>query len=104
MILYRDSDYKLHVDAISGTTPIELHNFDGKCREYIEGHRYIPADAVWMRDDGMEFHGPMCTPWKPYSELDAAQREYERQLLAQYEAELADMKNALNTLGVTLDE
>lgn len=30
--------------------------------------------------------------------------EEAQKLLAQYEAELADMKNALNTLGVSLDE
>jgi hypothetical protein len=32
----------------------------------------------------------MISPWKDYAELDAAQREYERQLLAEYEAALAE--------------
>jgi hypothetical protein len=33
--------------------------------------------------------------WKPYSELDNAQREYEKQLLAEYEAALAEIEAAL---------
>jgi hypothetical protein len=43
----------------------------------------------------------MIAPWKPYSELDAAQREYERQFLADQAAELEDMRAALSVMGVT---
>jgi hypothetical protein len=38
----------------------------------------------------------MIAPWKDYSELDSAQRAYEQALIA-------DMQNALNTLGVSVD-
>lgn len=93
MILYIDSDFKLHTTKTENTTYIELYNFDGKCKEYIEGFRYVPEGAVWVREDGTEFHGAMCVPWKPYSELDNAQREYERQLIENYE----NKKNALIT-------
>jgi hypothetical protein len=36
-----------------------------------------------MREDGVVFSSEMIAPWKPYSELDEAQREYERQQLAE---------------------
>ena len=37
----------------------------------------------------------MIAPWKDYNELDAAQREYERQQLAQYESALSEIAAAL---------
>lgn len=90
MTFYYDSDYRLHTTKADNMKPVELSNFDGKCDEYIEGFRYVPEGATWVREDGKKFRGPMCVPWKPYSELDNAQREYERQLLAEYEAALAE--------------
>ena len=44
-----------------------------------------------MREDGVEFPGEMIAPWKPYAELDAAQRAYEQQLLTEYAAALEVM-------------
>lgn len=61
-------------------TAIESTFFDGKCEAAIEGYRFVPAGESWTREDGVVFTGEMITPWKPYSELDAAQREYEREL------------------------
>lgn len=59
---------------------VENEFFDGKCDAFIEGYRFVPAGANWTREDGAVFRGEMIAPWKPYSELDAAQREYEREL------------------------
>lgn len=96
MIGYIDHDFRCHMDNPDGNyREVEHPFFDGKCKEYIEGHRYVPTGESWTRSDGMVFRGEMIAPWKPYSELDSAQREYERQLLADYAA-------ALNTLGVTV--
>lgn len=64
--------------------PYEDSFFDGKCDAFIEGYRVVPDGATWTRPDGVVFHGLMITPLKDYYELDAAQREYERQLLAEY--------------------
>lgn len=77
-MLYYDSEFKLHTEFMEGETPVETDAFDGKCREYIEGHRYVPEGSVWVRDDGKAFPGVMCVPWKPKTELDAAQAQYER--------------------------
>lgn len=89
--IYIDSDYKCHVTDDGTMTAVEDTCFDGKCDTFIEGYRYIPPGAVWVRDDGVEFRGGMITPWKDHSELDAAQRSYERQLLEEYEALINDL-------------
>ena len=80
--LYIDSDCKCHVVDDGTMLEVECPDFfDGKCDTFIEGYRFVPMGETWTRSDGAVFHGEMITPWKPYSELDAAQREYERQLL-----------------------
>lgn len=103
--VYLDADYKCHLSPGDGLKPIETPYFDGCCDEYIEGYRYIPAGATWMRSDGAVFQGEMVAPWKPWEELDAAQREYEREQYAavtaqnaEYEAALSEIETAL---GVT---
>ena len=43
------------------------------------------------------FYGEQLTVWKDYAELDAAQREYERQLLKELQENsipVADLENA----------
>lgn len=95
--IYIDSDFKCHVTNDGTMTAVETNAFDGKCDAYIEGYRYVPEGESWTREDGNVFTGLMVSPWKDYAELDAAQRSYELE-------QLADMKQALATLGVTLDE
>lgn len=93
MTVYIDKDYKCYASPASDRREIKTDAFDGKCPEYIEGYRFVPAGEVWVREDGVEFVGEMIAPWKPYTELDAAQREHEKQLLTEYAA-------ALNVMGV----
>lgn len=105
MTIYIDRDFKCHVSPAEGLTAIETDAFDAKCDEYIEGYRYIPAGETWTREDGAEFTGTMIAPWRPWDELDAAQREYERQQLAEALAALeaaitADEVNAAMREGV----
>ena len=95
MTIYIDNDYKCHVADDGAMTAVETDAFDGMCTEYIEGYRYVPAGQTWTRDDGVEFTGEMIAPWKPWDELDATQREYERQQLAQYETALSQIETAL---------
>lgn len=86
--IYIDTDYKCHVSPGESLTPVETDAFDGKCDTYIEGYRFVPSGEVWTRSDGVEFTGEMISPWKPWSELDEAQRVYERE---QYEILTADL-------------
>lgn len=95
MIIYLDSNFKCHITNNGALTPVETKAFDGKCDAYIEGYRFVPGGKTWVREDGMEFSGEMIAPWKPWQELDEAQREYERQLVAEYEAALREIEEAL---------
>lgn len=95
--IFIDSDYKCHTANPDGAyAEYDISSFDGKCTEFIEGFRFVPAGHTWTRDDGETFEGEMIAPWKPWNELDEAQREYER-------LEAEDMREALALLGVTLD-
>lgn len=80
MTIYIDADCKCHVENDGTMTEVQTDFFDGKCKAFIEGYRFVPDGQTWAREDGTVFRGEMITPWKPYSELDAAQREYEREL------------------------
>ena len=95
--IYIDSDFKCHITDDGTMTAIETDAFDSKCDPFIEGYRFVPSGESWARSDGVVFTGEMVAPWKDYAELDAAQRDYEQALIV-------DMQNALNKLGVTLDE
>lgn len=83
--VYIDNDCKVHMSYAEDRTPIQTDVFEGKCQYWIEGHRYVPENHLWTRSDGIVFlsDGVMVTPWKPYSELEEAQREYERQLIGE---------------------
>ena len=93
--IYIDADYKCHVAEEETLTAVQTDFFDGKCDAFIEGYRFVPQGETWTREDGAVFVGEMVAPWKDYSELDAAQREVEIKLLAEY-------AEALRTLGVTV--
>ena len=105
MTIYIDTDYKCHTAPVDGLTAVETTSFDGKCATYIEGYRFVPDGASWTRSDGEVFTGEMVAPWKPWDELDAAQREYERAQYAAVTAQNAEYESALSeietALGVT---
>ena len=73
--IYIDSENKCHVAGADGMTAVETDFFDGKCDTFVEGY---------CCENGTKFY-----PWKLYSELDNAQREYEREKLADAENALA---------------
>lgn len=89
-MIYIDSDFKCQTTNPGNTyAPVETTAFDGKCDTYIEGYRFIPAGQTWTRADGVIFAGEMIAPWKSWAELDAVQREYERE---QYQTVAAQIK------------
>lgn len=102
MLVYLDEDFKCHVGNDGTMRAFDVPDFDGKCKEYIEGHRYVPEGETWVRPDGEKFSS-MLSPWKNSVELDRLQAEYEHELLEQLRAELADADAALNELGVEID-
>lgn len=79
MKIYIDFNLHCHVTNPDGNLrEVETDFFVGKCQTFIEGHCY---------DDCNDYTAIYA--WKPYDELDAAQREYERQKLADAENALA---------------
>ena len=96
MKIYIDNDYKCHTSPGDGLTAVETDAFDGKCRQYIEGYRFVPAGETWTREDGQVFTGEMVAPWRPYEILTEFQSIYEEELAKQ-----ADMAAALEILGVS---
>ena len=95
--IYIDSEYKCHVTDDGTMTAVETAFFDGKCDTFIEGYRFVPSGKSWTREDGVVFQGEMISPWKDYADLDAVQREYERQLLKELQENsilVADLESA----------
>lgn len=101
MTIYIDSDYKCYVSAAEGRRAIETDAFNGKCAEWIESFRFVPAGEIWTREDGEVFNGEMIAPWKDLGEAYAAQAVYVEQQLSTAQTQATDMQAALNVLGVT---
>ena len=82
MTIYIDNDYKCHTSPGEGLTAIETNFFDGKCRQFIEGYRFVPFEQSWTREDGQVFHGEMVAPWRDYEILsefqEVAQEEQDK--------------------------
>lgn len=93
--IYLDTDFKCHLENDGTMTAVETNFFDGKCKFFIEGYRYVPAGETWTRADGTEFPGEMISPWREYALLSEFQSQYEELL-----AEQADMQAALAVLEV----
>lgn len=89
MKIYIDSEYKCHLVNDVAMAEVDIAFFDGKCGTFIEGYRFIPAGKSWTREDGETFYGEMIAPFKDYSELDEAQRQYEKELLSETQEALS---------------
>ena len=81
MIIFIDSNFKCYTKNDGNLIEVHTDFFNDKCEEFIEGYRFVPSGSTWTREDGVVFTGEMISPWKPYDELDAAQREYEQQFV-----------------------
>ena len=88
MTIYIDSDCKCHTLPGEGLTAVETEAFDGKCSQFIEGYRFVPAGQSWTREDGNVFHGEMVAPWRDYGTLSEFQ-EVAQEEQAKATAEIA---------------
>lgn len=95
MKIYIDSDFKCHAEYAPGLAEAEVSFFDGKCRDFIEGYRYIPEGKSWVREDGEVFYGEMASPWKPSEKLTEAQIRYELEEVKAQRDSLLDEMQAL---------
>lgn len=96
MIIFIDDDFKCHTQNDGTMREISSEFFDGRCKQFIEGYRFVPSGETWIREDGIEFTGQMISPWKDYSVLEACQRAYEEALDLNQNA-----IDALAILGIT---
>lgn len=96
MTIYIDTDFKCYTSQADDRKAVETDAFDGKCKQYIEGCRFIPAGETWIREDGEVFTGEIVAPWRDFSILDEFQAIYEEE-----QARQADMAAALEVLGVS---
>ena len=78
MTIYIDDDYKCYVSAADGRRAIETDFFDGKCKVFIEGYRFVPAGEKWIMPNGVFFKGEMVAPWRDYNYLQVVQEAYEQ--------------------------
>lgn len=93
MTIYIDRDFKCYTESAAGRVAVETDAFAGKCRQYIEGYRFVPAGQSWTREDGQVFHGEMIAPWRDYAILAEFQALYEEE-----QAKQAEAQEALNIL------
>jgi hypothetical protein len=89
MQVFIDKDFKCHLSDDGTMTAVETPFFDGKCDKFVEGYRFVPFEKAWTREDGKTFEGEMISPWQNFDELDASQREHEREKLEDAENALA---------------
>jgi hypothetical protein len=82
-MIFIDSNFKCYTKNDNNFIEVYTDFFNDKCKEFVEGYRFVPDGQTWTREDGEVFIGEMITPWKPYAELDAAQRQYEKELLSE---------------------
>ena len=98
MKIYIDDEFKCHTQAADDRTAVETDFFDGMCAAYIEGYRFVPDGEIWTAADGTAFRGEMIAPWKPWAELDAAQRVYEREQVQSLTAQNTELVDAMASM------
>ena len=79
MTIYIDADCKCHAAPGEGLAAVETDAFEGRCRQYIEGYRFVPSGQSWEREDGQAFEGEMVAPWREYALLAEFQALYEEE-------------------------
>ena len=97
MTIYIDNDYKCYTSPANGLTAIETDFFDGKCRQFIEGYRFVPFEQSWTREDGEVFHGEMVAPWRDYgilSEFQEVAQEEQSKATAEIAAIVEEVYNS----------
>ena len=97
MIIYIDDNYKCHTEPAEGLRAFELPFFEGKCKRFVEGYRYVPEGETWTREDGEVFSGEMIAPHEDYAILEAAQAIYE-------ELGGGDLEDVLEELTAAFEE
>ena len=92
MTVYIDELGHCHAENADGRQAVEDEFFAGRAPEAIEGY------LCTLGGNGER----MISPWQPWEQLDAAQREYEREQYATLCAENAEYEAALTEIEAAL--
>ena len=103
MKIYIDGDYKCHVTDDGTMRAVETDFFVGRCSEFIEGYRYVPAGETWTRADGEVFNGEMIAPWRDYSQISEIQTAVDR-AQAQAQQTINEAQQTINEAQQTINE
>lgn len=91
--IYIDSNFRCHILDDGTMTPVETDVFDAMPNPVIECYRFVLNGHSYTKPNGVTVRGEFIQPFVTEKELDDAQRQYERQLMAEY-------AEALKTVGV----
>ena len=94
MIVFLDTDFKVHTTLADDRIEIEDTFFDNKCVNLIESYRYVPIGKTWVDKGEREFAGPMIAPWRNIRQYDGEQQQYLLDKLAAAQAALAESPTA----------
>lgn len=106
--IYIDENFICHSDYAEGRTEITTSSLDSIPDSILKFYIYVPAGTIYTKSNGTTIKGEFAQCLDSVSadmeqmrskiteyELDAAQREYERQLLTEYESALTEIERAL---------
>lgn len=93
--IYIDSNFMCHTTDDGAMTEVQTDALDTLCNNAIELMRFVPHGYIWVRPDGRTIHGEFIQATDT-AKIDAFQKQY-----MEDQAQMADMQNALEILGVS---
>lgn len=90
MTVYIGESFEVYTTPAENRIAVETDAFDGMPKQVIECYIFVPKGRNYTKHNGNIVHGEFIQPWVTAKQLDNAQREYERQLLADYYAAIAE--------------
>lgn len=86
MRIFVDGQFHVHTEAAEGTSPIDTDVFEGMPEPVVCCYRFVPEGKTCQKPNGDTVYGPFVQPFVTEKELERVWRDYERKLIAQYEA------------------
>lgn len=92
--IYIDTDFMCHVSNDGTMIEVQTEYLDDFCNNAIELMRFVPQGYTWIRSDGRVIYGEFIQATDSVK-IDAYQQQY-----MEDQAQMSDMQNALEILGV----
>ena len=99
MTIYLDAEFRCHTAKEDGMVEVTApENFAGMCDKAIECMRYVPEGMTYKKADGTLIHGEFIQCFDSVAAM-AYQEQYD-----EMKSDMEDMREALNLLGVIVNE